>query len=156
VIHRDLKPANILLQARNSELGARNDEDITNPCPGSDSSSEFRVPSSEFVPKVSDFGLAKLHALPGATVTETGAFLGTPSYTAPEQAAGQNREIGPAADVYSLGAIGYELATGRPPFTGVSPLDVLVQVRTLDPVPPSRLVPRLPRDLETVLLKCLE
>jgi serine/threonine-protein kinase len=106
-------------------------------------------------PKVADFGLAKcLAADPG--LTGTGAILGTPRYMAPEQAAGETKAVGPAADVYSLGVVLYELLTGRCPFRGTTPLETLEQVRTLDPVPPRSLRPGLPRDLETVCLKCLE
>jgi tetratricopeptide (TPR) repeat protein len=105
-------------------------------------------------PKITDFGLAKKTDT-GVGQTQSGAILGTPSYMAPEQAAGKNREVGPAADVYALGAILYEMLTGRPPFKAVTPLDTLVLVMTEEPVPPRRLQPAVPRDLETICLKCL-
>jgi WD40 repeat protein len=103
-------------------------------------------------PKVSDFSLAKLG---GADLTATGSFLGTPAYMAPEQAAGA-RDVGPGADVYALGAVLYELLTGRPPFQSATPLETLEQVRCREAVPVRHLQPRVPRDLETVCLKCLE
>jgi serine/threonine protein kinase len=105
-------------------------------------------------PKVSDFGLAK--TLGEAGQTATGAVLGTPSYMAPEQAGSRGKEIGPATDVYALGAILYELLTGRPPFRGATPLDTVLQVVTDEPVPPSLLQPRVPRALESICLKCLQ
>src|SRR5262249_22375113 len=85
-----------------------------------------------------------------------GAVLGTPSYMAPEQAAGRVRELGPATDVYALGTILYEAVTGRPPFQAPTVSETLEQVRFHEPVPPGRLQRRLPRSLETVCLKCLE
>jgi WD40 repeat protein len=105
-------------------------------------------------PKVTDFGLAK-HLDDDAGQTRTGQVLGTPSYMAPEQAEGRTREIGPACDVYALGAILYEILTGRPPFQGASVRETLEQVRTQEPVSPTRLQPKCPRDLETICLKCL-
>jgi non-specific serine/threonine protein kinase/serine/threonine-protein kinase len=106
-------------------------------------------------PKISDFGLAKVLVRGGPSLTETGAVMGTPSYMAPEQAAGKTHEVGPAIDVYALGAILYELLTGRPPFKAATNLETLQQVVHEEPVPPRRLQPKLPRDLETICLKCL-
>jgi hypothetical protein len=111
--------------------------------------------TADGTPKIADFGLAKSLAS-SSTLTTSGAILGTPSYMAPEQAGGLRGAIGSAADVYALGAILYELLTGRPPFKGATVLETLDQVKGSEPVPPSRLVPRLPRDLETICLKCLE
>jgi WD40 repeat protein len=111
--------------------------------------------TADGLPKITDFGLAKLLAGGGAIRTQSGAIVGTPSYMAPEQAAGKTKEIGPAADVYGLGAILYELVTGRPPFRAETPLETLLQAQSEEPVPPSRLQPKLPRDLETICLKAL-
>jgi tRNA A-37 threonylcarbamoyl transferase component Bud32 len=104
-------------------------------------------------PKITDFGLAK--KLDEAGQTASGAVMGTPSYMAPEQAGGKRGAIGPACDIYALGAILYECLTGRPPFQAATALDTLLRVVSDEPVPPSRLRPKVPRDLETVCLKCL-
>jgi serine/threonine-protein kinase len=105
-------------------------------------------------PKIADFGLAKL-VDEQAGLTPTDAVLGTPSYMAPEQASGRVHEVGPAADIYALGATLYELLTGRPPFRAASALETLKQVCQKEPVPPGYLEPSIPRTLEAVCLKCL-
>jgi serine/threonine-protein kinase len=110
--------------------------------------------AADGTPKITDFGLAK-RLDDDSTRTRTGVVMGTPSYMAPEQASGHSRGIGPTADVYALGAILYEALTGRPPFKAASVFDTLEQVRYREPVPPSRLQDKLPRDLETICLKCL-
>jgi WD40 repeat protein len=135
VVHRDLKPANVLLASPGRESG-------------------------ELIPKITDFGLARqLDSDSGAT--QAGQVMGTPSYMAPEQASGRAHEAGPAADIYALGAILYECLTGRPPFKGRTVVETLDQVRTQEPVPPSRVArmgdraTTVPLDLETICLKCL-
>ena len=142
VVHRDLKPANVLL-ARSD----RRDPD--------------RAPlglqtTSSLEPKITDFGLAKRCWEGDWRETRTGAILGTPGYMAPEQATGKTRDVGPAADTYALGTILYELITGRAPFQAATLLETLEQVRSQEPVSPTRLRPRLSRDLETICLKCLQ
>jgi WD40 repeat protein/serine/threonine protein kinase len=146
IIHRDLKPANILFAGVGSgESGV-----------GKNSTAHdmLTTPDSQLpTPKITDFGLAK--RLDEAGQTHSGAIMGTPSYMAPEQAGGKSDTIGPAADVYALGAVLYECLTGRPPFKAATALDTVLQVATEEPVPPSQLQTRTPRDLETICLKCL-
>lgn len=130
VLHRDLKPSNILLD-------------------------------TDGHPRLSDFGLARQLAEESpsgldAALTLTGQTLGSPNYMAPEQAFDRRDRIGPRSDIYSIGAILYEMLTGRPPFVGDSPAAVLLQLREINPVPPRYIDPRIPVDLETICLKCLE
>src|SRR5262249_31811646 len=146
IVHRDLKPTNVLLANEGSSSPL-------SPLPQGERGERGSVspPFAGLVPKITDFGLAKQG---DAGLTATGAVLGTPSYMAPEQARGIT--VGPAADVWALGAILYECLTGRPPFQGESALDVLEQVRTREAVPPRQVRPKLPHDLETICLKCLQ
>jgi serine/threonine protein kinase len=106
-------------------------------------------------PHVTDFGLAKRLGTDSCQ-TRTGAVMGTPSYMSPEQAAGRTKGLGPPCDVYGLGAVLYELVTGRPPFRSDTPLDTLTHVMEREPAPPRLLNPKVDRDLETICLKCLE
>lgn len=140
IVHRDLKPANILLSPPDQ---AGEDVDFEN------------IPLDLFVPKITDFGLAK--TLEGDSIqTRDGAIMGTPSYMAPEQAMGKTAEIGPAADIYGLGAILYDIITGIPPFRGETVMDTITQVIHREPVHPIRLNTKLHADIGTICLKCLE
>src|SRR5439155_8074529 len=147
ILHRDLKPANILLASVAGSPWSVAKEADNGP----------RTTDYGLHPKISDFGLAKELPNPMAQAAETrhaeqtpsGAIVGSPSYMAPEQAQAK-AAVGPAADVYSLGAILYELLTGRPPFKAESALETVLQVLHEEPVPPRRLQPKLPRDLETI------
>jgi serine/threonine-protein kinase len=147
LLHRDLKPSNILLSGgsggRDSGFGGK-------PQSGSSLYPDSRIPN----PKVSDFGLAK-RIDEASSLTRTGAVVGTPSYMAPEQAGGR-KDLTPAADVYSIGAILYELLTGRPPFQAAHPVDTLLLVLEQEPVPPRDLNPNVDRELELICLKCLQ
>jgi serine/threonine-protein kinase len=138
IVHRDLKPGNILLA----------------PAVGEETLEGTQPPSSYGTPKIADFGLAR-HFDGGPALTLSGARLGTPSYMAPEQVLGEAQTIGPAADIYALGAILYEMLTGRPPFRSETATETERQVLTEEPVPPSRLNAKVPRDLETICLTCL-
>jgi WD40 repeat protein/serine/threonine protein kinase len=142
VVHRDLKPGNVLLAA--CGLAGASEQGTAKP--------QAAEAVADFIPKITDFGLAK--KLDEQGQTHTGSILGTPSYMAPEQARGE-KGIGPAVDVYALGAILYECLTGRPPFKAATYADTVRQVLEQEPVPPRRLNPGVPRDLETICLKCL-
>jgi tRNA A-37 threonylcarbamoyl transferase component Bud32 len=140
IVHRDLKPANVLLSFREP------------PAPAAGNTQGSRL--AEAVPKITDFGLAK-NLTVNAALTPTGAVFGTPSYMAPEQAKGAAGQVGAPADVYALGAILYECLTGRPPFQGPTAADTLLQVLQCEPAAPSVLQRGVPRDLDTICLKCL-
>jgi len=146
-LHRDIKPGNVLLQ---SVAPAGHDRETG--APGSTNPSS--PPKLGFAPCLTDFGLAKL--VTEESETKSHDLLGTPRYMAPEQAACRRAEIGPATDVYALGVLLYEMLIGRPPFVGDTDWGALQQIITVEPVPPRRLRPGVPRDLETVCLKCLE
>jgi tRNA A-37 threonylcarbamoyl transferase component Bud32 len=137
IIHRDLKPGNVLLSLASG---------------GSPEKKTGGPPLAGLIPKITDFGLAK-------RLDQTGdnwvGVMGTPGYMAPEQADAKTDLVGPASDVYSLGAILYECLTGRPPFMAAALEDMLEQIKTQDPVPPRQWQPSIPRDLETICLKCL-
>jgi serine/threonine protein kinase len=156
IVHRDLKPANILIADCRLQIADLSEGIIA------DNSEILNLQSA--IPKITDFGLAKYmgpvpdgaaNPAPGG-LTHSEAVLGSPSYMAPEQAQGRPELVGSAADVYALGAILYELLTGRPPFKAATPLDTVLQVLHEEPVPPRRLQPKLSCDLETICLTCLQ
>ena len=142
ILHRDLKPANVLLHAPGLSL------DPAAPATWSE------VPFDSWVPRICDFGLAKLHEIEEEE-TRSRMVCGSPPYMAPEQADSRRDQIGPATDIYGLGAILYELLAGRPPFGGKSNLETLRRVVSEEPVPPRCRRPGIPRDLDTICLKCL-
>jgi serine/threonine protein kinase len=150
VIHRDLKPANILLH-RDPTVALQEE-----PSPGPGGEQVFEPAC--YVPKITDFGLAK--RITGESVksglTRTGEVMGTPSYMAPEQASGDSHRMGPACDIYGLGAILYELLTGTPPFLAPTHLDTILQVVNQEPLPPRMFSRQIDPDLERITLKCLE
>ncbi|HEY1377248.1 MAG TPA: serine/threonine-protein kinase [Gemmataceae bacterium] len=148
VVHRDLKPANVLL----AKSQAPNPKSQT----GDSSSWDLGFGAWDYSPKVSDFGLAKRLNTDSTAWTQDGAVLGTAGYMAPEQAAGHAAAVGPAADVYALGAILYECLTGRPPFRAETWNETVEQVLHDEPAPPTRAQPGVPPPLEAVCLKCLE
>jgi serine/threonine protein kinase len=148
IIHRDLKPANVLFRTEPKGLRTAAKPDPLSP------QSSVLSPGEVLSPVISDFGLAKrLDQSLGRT--RTGSVLGTPNYMAPEQAEGRLGDVGPATDVYALGAILYECLTGRPPFAAPTLLETLEKVRTEEPAPPRLERPGVPADLQTICLKCL-
>lgn len=143
VLHRDLKPNNVILQEMKVE---ENDE----PPPGS-----VQLRGDYFVPRLVDFGLAKLLERGGPSETGTRQILGTPKYMAPEQAQARREDIGPPADVYALGVILYELIVGRAPYDGASDVEVLRQAVEAKPMTPRSIRSDIPRDLEAICLKAM-
>jgi tetratricopeptide (TPR) repeat protein/tRNA A-37 threonylcarbamoyl transferase component Bud32 len=132
IIHRDLKPANVLLGGKRG------------------------APLDELVPKITDFGLAKQIEEGDSKKHQHGGIMGTPSYMPPEQAEGRNHQVGPPADIYALGAVLYDLLTGKPPFRGSTAVETLQMVCTVPPHPPANFNPAVPHDLQVICLKCLE
>lgn len=154
VVHRDLKPANVLIADLGLRIADLDKSAVRNE--QADPSNQSAIQNQQnTIPKIADFGLARLVAdESGGTLS--GTILGTPSYMSPEQASGRLTQVGPASDVYSLGAILYECLTGRPPFRAASAVETLHQVETVEPVSPSRLQHSTPRDLSTICLTCLQ
>ncbi|MCY3020641.1 MAG: protein kinase [Planctomycetota bacterium] len=150
VIHRDLKPSNIMLEFAKSGSSFGDGQPS--------SSTNVALPADERPlgdPLVMDFGLAKDIAK-DSSLSQSGQVMGTPAYMPPEQAEGRIKDVGPRSDVYGLGAILYEMLTGRVPFTGENAMQVLRAALSDDPTPPRLIDPKIPRDLETICLKCLE
>jgi WD40 repeat protein len=145
VLHRDLKPNNVILQA------TKEDPNETEPPPGS-----CHLRGDCIIPRVVDFGLAKLLERGGPSETNTRQILGTPKYMAPEQAQARREDIGPAADVYALGVILYEMLTGRAPYEGETDVEVLRQAIDGNFTQPRRLRPDVPRDLEAICVKAMD
>lgn len=143
IIHRDLKPANVLVGGGQWAVGSKIPDLLL--------TAHYPPPTL----KITDFGLAKDWTA-GRDLTQTGMAMGTPNYMAPEQARCRPSEVGPAADIYALGAMLYELLTGRPPFDAATPAEAIALLLREDPLPPSRLRAGLPRDLTVICLKCLE
>ena len=162
IVHRDLKPGNVLLQRIHPETQRTQRRRQKSESKKDNSSPLYSSVSSvplwcNLLPKITDFGLAKLLTEgPSDGPTQSGAVVGTPGYMAPEQAAGNQRQVGPAVDVYALGAILYECLTGRPPFLAATPVETLLQVMHDEPVSIGSLQPRVPRDLATIAMHCLE
>src|SRR5581483_5096266 len=154
VVHRDLKPANVLLQKEGHADGTGEVERLKKASQPPSISSSAVAAVSRLTPKLTDFGLAKtldteIHH------TRSGMVVGTPGYMAPEQATG-GEGVGPATDTYALGVILYQLVTGKLPFVGETPMEVMLKVTQQEPPRPRKWQPRLAADLETIILKCLE
>ena len=153
IIHRDLKPANVLLSINMDRQGTATK--ITEVASKGSSGSLAAPRQPVAVAKITDFGLAK-RLDDDSGQTKSGTIMGTPSYMAPEQAAGDRHRVGPATDVYGLGAILYELITGRPPFKAATPWETVTQVLNNEVASPHLLDSAVDRDIETICLKCLQ
>ncbi|MFO0925007.1 MAG: serine/threonine-protein kinase [Pirellulales bacterium] len=145
VIHRDLKPANILLQA----------DEPSNPKEVDALQRESETNQHQWKPRITDFGLAK-RLCGQEDFTRTGQIVGTPNYMSPEQASGHSSQVGPSSDLYSLGAVFYQMLVGHPPFLADNPIQTLKQVLESDPVPLRLYNRTIPKDVEAICLKCLQ